>query len=325
MLRAIYDSDGETREGGAARTLDGARWIDLFDPDEDEIAQVAERFGITVPSRESLAEIEASSRLRADRDRLTMSAPLVGQHDGRPMMSPSGYMLSPDTLVTVRFAELGAFDAVHKRLAQLDGPASAPEIMIRLLEEIVDRAADRLERLAETVAESSHEIFSEPEKEAKRHKVGRETRRLRALMVRIGRSSEEMVKVRHSFVSIGRIAGFLLDRCTPKLDDGLRTRLETVRRDIDSLDEFEESLSGRVQMLLDAATGFISIEQNDVVKVLTVASVAGVPPVAIAGIYGMNFHYMPELDWRLGYPLALALMVVTTVIPILWFKWRDWL
>jgi magnesium transporter len=98
-----------------------------------------------------------------------------------------------------------------------------------------------------------------------------------------------------------------------------------VRRDIDSLDEFETSLTSRVSMLLDAANAFISIEQNDVVKVLTVASVAGVPPVLIAGVYGMNFKYMPELGWRFGYPMAVAAMVVTTLLPIAWFKWRDWL
>ena len=175
------------------------------------------------------------------------------------------------------------------------------------------------------MAEASHEIFSDPEKLRKRHKVGRETRRLRDLMIRIGRSNEEMVKVRHAFLAIGRIAGYMLDRCQPRISDGLRERLETVRRDIDSLDEFETSLTSRVSMLLDAANAFISIEQNDVVKVLTVASVAGVPPVLIAGVYGMNFKYMPELDWHLGYPMAVALMVVTTLLPIAWFKWRDWL
>jgi len=105
----------------------------------------------------------------------------------------------------------------------------------------------------------------------------------------------------------------------------LRERLVSVRDDINSLDEFETSLANRIQFLLDAATGFISIAQNDVVKVLTVVSVAGVPPVLIVGVYGMNFHYMPELSWPWGYPFAMALVVLSTIIPVLWFKWRDWL
>ncbi|WP_419826595.1 magnesium transporter CorA family protein [Sphingomonas sp.] len=327
MLRSFYDEDGSTPPDARAdaQALDGARWVDLMEPTEEEVAQISARLGIVVPDRASLAEIEASSRLRSDGGTLTMSAPLLAREGEGFVMVPTGFILSAERLVTIRFAELRTFDTVHQELSARPRTFSAPEIMIRLLEDIVDRAADRLERVAETLAESSHEIFSDPQALRKRHKVGRETRRLRGLMIRIGRSNEEMVKVRHAFLAIGRIAGFMLDRCQPKIVDGLRERLETVRRDIESLDEFETSLTSRVSMLLDAANAFISIEQNDVVKVLTVASVAGVPPVLIAGVYGMNFKYMPELDWHLGYPLAVALMVVTTLLPIAWFKWRDWL
>ena len=322
MLKTCHAIDGA--EGSGTPSLDGARWIDLCDPTAEEIASVAAAFGIAVPTRESLAEIEASSRTRAEGDAVYLSAPLIGKRGEDVVMAPTGFVLMPDRLVTIRFAAFGAFDTVHETVAQEGRAVSAPEIMVRLLEEIVDRSADRLERVAETLADASRDIFSEPEKDAKRHKVGRETRRLRALMVKIGRSNEDMVRVRHSFLAIGRIAGFLAVSAVPK-GEGLRERLKTVRRDIDSLDEFENSMAGRVSLLLDAATGFISIEQNDVVKVLTVVSVAGVPPVVIAGIYGMNFKYMPELDWHTGYPLALLVMLVTTALPVLWFKWRDWL
>ena len=92
-----------------------------------------------------------------------------------------------------------------------------------------------------------------------------------------------------------------------------------------SLEQYEENLLSRVQLLQDAATAFISIEQNDVVKVLTIASVAGIPPVMVVGLYGMNFKYMPELAWRYGYPYAIALIIITTVIPLAWFKWKDWM
>ena len=324
MLRTFYGEDGATCDTGE-RGLDGARWVDLLDPTEAEIARVAQRFDLDVPSRESLAEIEASSRTRQDGDRLVMSAPVIRQQDGNPVMAPAGFVLMPDTLVTIRFADYTAFDAVHDDLKREKRQVSAVEIMVRLLEEVVDRAADRLERAAEALAQASHDIFAEPEKTHRRHKVGRETRRLQGLMIRIGRTNEELVKVRHSFLSIGRIAGFLLDRCSPRIDGALRDRLKTVQHDIQSLDEFENSLVSRVSLLLDAAIGFISIEQNDVVRLLTVVSVAGVPPVLIAGVYGMNFKVMPELNWQLGYPFALALMVVSTVLPVWWFKWRDWL
>jgi magnesium transporter len=317
MLRAFCGRDGGEVD------LDTARWVDLLDPSEDEIARVEEKFGVTVPSRESLSEIEASSRLRAAKGALIMSAPLISRDGERHVLSPTGFILMPEVLVTVRFAELGAFDAVHEDLAKADHHADAQEILVRLLEEVVDRAADRLERVAENIAEASHSIFREPEKNS--HNLTHETKRLRGLMIQIGRDSEQMVKVRHAFLAIGRIAVFVTDRCEPRIEDGMKDRLSSVRHDIESLDEFESSLSGRIQFLLDAAVGFISMEQNDVVKVLTVVSVAGVPPVLIAGVYGMNFHNMPELSWPWGYPFAIVLMVVSTILPVIWFKWRDWL
>ena len=102
-------------------------------------------------------------------------------------------------------------------------------------------------------------------------------------------------------------------------------RSQAIRADILSLNDYQAHLSGKVQFLLDATLGFISIEQNDVVKTLTVVSVVGVPPVVIAGIYGMNFHHMPELDWTFGYPISIGLMIASALLPLAWFKWRGWL
>ena len=325
MLKKVDKAGDTTDEAGAGGSLERAVWIDLCSPTDAEIERVEKAFDIAIPNRAHLAEIEASSRLRADRGRLIMSAPLIARQGEVGMLSPTGFLLLESTLVTIRFAEMAAFDAVHEAVTKADKPTSAREVFVRLLEDIVDRSADRLERVAEELTKASHEIFAEPEKDSKKHRLAHETRRLRALMISIGRQSEQMVKVRHAFLAIGRIASFVTDRCEPRIEDDLRERLASIRHDIESLDEFESSLTGRVQLLLDAATGFISIEQNEVVKVLTVVSVAGVPPVLIAGVYGMNFQHMPELAWKYGYPYAIVAMVASTVLPVLWFKWRDWL
>ncbi|HEY0269967.1 MAG TPA: magnesium transporter CorA family protein [Sphingomonas sp.] len=317
MLKAFCGRDGNDAD------LDTARWIDLLNPEADEIDRLQRHFDVAVPTRAQLSEIEASSRLRVVKGALIMSAPLIANRDGGDILSPTGFMLLEQVLVTVRFCESGAFDTVHADIAKADTPPGPREVMVRLLEEVVDRAADRLERVAENVANVSHGIFFEPE--GTKHQLSRETRRLRGLMIQIGRDNEQMVKVRHAFLAIGRIASFIGDRCEPKIEPELRDRLLAVRHDIESLDEFENSLSGRIQFLLDAAVGFIGMEQNDVVKILTVVSVAGVPPVLVAGVYGMNFKLMPELDWQLGYPYALVLMVLSTVLPVIWFKWRDWI
>jgi len=315
----LIGKDGEETD------IDKAIWADLCEPEDAEIAEVERRFGVKVPDREDLSEIELSSRLRTHDGALVMSAPLIARHGDVGILSPTGFVLTKDVLVTVRFCQMAAFDQVHEQIGKGDHPVGGQEVLVRLLEDIIDRSADRLERVAEDLANASHAIFREPAKDAPKKRLGRETRRLRALMISVGRASEQMVKVRHAFLAIGRIANFVLDRCEPKVSKGLHDRLEAVKHDIESLDEFENSLTGRVQLLIDAATAFISIEQNDVVKVLTVVSVAGVPPVLVAGVYGMNFHDMPELSWPWGYPFAWALMILTTILPVLWFKWRDWL
>lgn len=319
MALTLYprENDGKTIPDGS--------WIDLHDPTDEEIARVEQACGIEVPTRENLREIEASSRLRTDRGSIYMSAPLfAGAGGAHWKLSPAGFILAERFLVTVRFDALQPFETARREAGAGGEPPPPPRMLLKLLEEIVDQDADELERCAERLTESSAEIFAEQPRP--RRKLGHETRRLRALMVATGGTSERMTRVRHTFLAIGRIADFLLDRCGERFDDDdLRQRLTSIRKDIASLDEFESSMSGRVQLLLDAATGFISMEQNDVVKVLTVVSVAGVPPVLVAGIYGMNFRYLPELAWPWGYPFALALMLATTVLPVLWFKWRDWI
>lgn len=306
-----------TTEGPPA----GSRWVDLIDPTPDEVALVRRDYGVDVPDLDALERIDASSRLRADGDRLYMSAPLLsGTDTDRWKSAPVGFILTPAACVTVRFVALPAFDAVVDRVCA--GGHTPAEILTLLLEEIVDRAADHLETGSEIVSDTSQAIFFD---EPKRRQLSRDTAVLRDAMRRIGQVSDRIARVRYTFLSIGRIATFVMDRCTPTIEPPIHRRLEAVRHDIASLDEFEASLSSRVQLLQDAATGFINIEQNDVVKVLTVASVVTVPPVFIVGVYGMNFKTMPELGWHYGYPYALALCVVSVLLPLAWFKWRDWL
>jgi magnesium transporter len=297
-------------------------WIDLLTPDEADIERIARDYGIKVPDRAALREIESSSRLRADGDVLYMSAPMLAHTDTeRWETAPTGFILAPKVFVTVRYAPLGVFEGVMKEAAEAEGltPALA---LVMLLEAAVDRAADHLEHAAELVGEVARSVFFEDMGDGG---LARETRMLRKTIRTIGRANDRASRVRYMFLSMGRMASFVTDRCTPKLDEAIKDRLAAIGHDIASLDEFEVSLSGRIQLIQDAATGLISIEQNDVVKLLTVASVVGIPPVLIVGIYGMNFKNMPELSWAWGYPYALVLCVVSAVVPYLWFKWRDWI
>ena len=331
MLQAYPDA-GDCRVTAAAlaeRGLAGHTWIDLQDPTPEEIAEVQRACGLRVPSREALEEIEATSRIRTEGATLYMSAPLIAHGDAGIMASaPTGFVLNADICLTVRFASLKVFDVVKADLAKI-GRAPPADIFARLLEAVVDRAADHLEVCADQLDKASHAIFrtDQPDdaKRGKRHKLSRDTALLRRVMTQIGRASGRMSKVRYTLVCVNRMAQFALDRGKDWIEAPVRERLAGVRADAASLEQYEENLLSRVQLLQDAATAFISIEQNDVVKVLTIASVAGIPPVMVVGLYGMNFKYMPELAWRYGYPYALALIVLSTLIPLAWFKWKDWM
>jgi magnesium transporter len=316
MLQSFPRSEVEQDQFGH-----GCRWVDLINPSPQEVALVQERFDIEVPSREKLEEIEATSRLRVDGETLYLSTPMIaGVSAERGRITPAGFVLRPDLCITIRFAELAAFDAViNEQGATKD--LTAMGVFTRLLEEVVDRAADHLEHASAIVANASGAVFFDDQP----RELSRKTALLRDLMRTIGRASDRASQVRYVFLSLDRLVAFALDRCAPDQFGSTLERLKALRHDIASLDEFELSLSSRIQLLQDAAAGFISIEQNDVVKVLTVASVVGVPPVLVVGVYGMNFKFMPELGWRYGYGLALLLCILSALLPLLWFKRRGWL
>jgi magnesium transporter len=317
-----FPHSSATPGGPTGVTLAGATWVDLLDPTAEEQSAVEQAFGLRVPSRAELSEIEASSRLRMERGALYMSAPLhVQGDDGSWVLAPTGFVLSKTVCITVRFARTPAFETVMGELqgATILDPAHA---YTRLVEQLVDVVADNLEVLADELNHTSSVIFRE---DPNRSRLSRDTNRLRNVMTHIGRASDRMSRTHYTMACLDRMAQFTMDRAREWLTGEIVERLETARTDIGSLERFEEDLSNRVQLLQDAATGIIGIGQNDVMKILTVASVVGIPPVLVVGIYGMNFKYMPELHWVWGYPYALALIVASTVLPLIWFKKRGWI
>jgi magnesium transporter len=181
--------------------------------------------------------------------------------------------------------------------------------------------ADLLEATSRDLDDASHLIF----RHDRSRRLSRETTLLRQLLLRTGRTSERMARINYALVCLDRMAKFTTERGREWVAQKQVTRLQSVSADIASLLQYTEGVVNRIQLLQDAATGIINVAQNEVMKILTIASVAGIPPVLVAGIYGMNFKNMPELNWVWGYPYALALIVVTTLIPLIWFKWKDWI
>jgi magnesium transporter len=303
--------------------LKDATWVDLLDPSDAERAAFEETFGLRVPTKEELAEIETTSRLRIERDALYMTAPLVFAPDEGPwLVTPTGFVLAKNILLTVRSTKLRAFDATAAECAASE-PLQPVAVFVRLLEALVERIADLLEGSARDLDDASHLIFR-PE-DAAQTKLSLETAKLRRLMIHTGRVSERMARVQYALVCLDRISKFSVERGHEWIARDMANRLTIVSSDIASLIQFIEGLVSSVQLLQGAAAGIINIDQNEVMKVLTIASVVGIPPVLVVGVYGMNFKFMPEYDWTFGYPYALAMVVVTALLPLIWFKWKNWI
>jgi magnesium transporter len=303
-------------------SLKTARWVDLLDATEAERSAFEEAFGLRVPTKEELTEIQATSRLRTERDALYMTAPVIHAADNEPwVLVPTGFVLTKNVLLTVRSAKLTAFHTVMTEL-EAGEHGDPAHIFVRLLEALVDRVADLLETSAHDLDDASRLIFRPGQPRAK---LSHETVKLRRLMIRTGRTSERMSRIQYSLLCLDRMAHFAAEHCREWIAQDVANRLGIVSSDIASLVQFSEGLVNRVQLLQDAASGIINIDQNEVMKVLTIASVVGIPPVLVVGVYGMNFKNMPEYDWTWGYPYALAMVVITALLPLIWFKWKDWI
>lgn len=296
-------------------------WIDLLNPTAEEIARMAGEFSVQVPTRDALQEIESSSRLRSAGQVLYVSMPLTVQDSAGLAPVPLGFILSPQLLVTVRYSDIPAFDQVRSRLEtgeQMSGAAA----FACLIDAIVDNSADMLEKLSRDLATVSERVFRR--NAASSVSDRRLARSLRASLNAVGAAGEDESRIRESLHGLQRIIGFVSEMTVNWMPPDLVTRLKTARQDLMSLIDFEGHLVDKTQFLLDAILGYISTEQNDIFKVLTIVSVVGIPPTLIASMYGMNFHNMPELGWRWGYPYALVLIALSTIIPIVWFKRRGW-
>ena len=301
-------------------------WIDLLSPEASETAFVEKTTGLVVPSLDELSEIESSSRLRTRDGALYLSLPLIYTAEpDDPMSTPVGFVLTRDRLITVRFAELPSFGSFADRTLSPESPhVTGLGIFIELLEAIVDRLADALERSASELDRLSHRLFRAGPASplSRRRSIGEAN--LRGILRRVGHNGDLTSKIRDSLLGIARIVPFVLTLAADWLPHELKPRLETLRQDIASLNDYDAHLLNKVQLLLDGTLGLINIDQNNIIKVLTIVSVVGVPPTLVASMYGMNFKHMPELDWAWGYPYGLALIVLSAILPLLWFKWRGW-
>jgi magnesium transporter len=301
---------------------ESAVWFDLVNPNLQEDKTVERRVGIAVPTREEMQEIEVTSRLYVENGARYMTATLMCQSDtATPKTTPVTFILSGHRLITVRYDEPRPFMIVGNKLARICSPAVTGEsVLMDLLDAVIDRTADILERVGSEVDQVSHDIFEPEGGRADR------TRSYDEILKTIGRKGDLASKVRESLVSIGRLLLYLANEAdSMRWAKEQRAVLKGMQRDVGSLSDHATYLTNKIQFLLDAMLGMVTIEQNNIIKIFSVAAVALMPPTLIASIYGMNFKQMPELDWQYGYPIAIVLMVLAAALPYYVFKWKKWL
>lgn len=301
-------------------------WIDLLEPTRAEEQLVEKALALQVPTREEMAEIEPSSRLYQERGAVFLTANVMSGIDaGDPVSSPVSFVLTPDHLVTVRYADPKPFRtfAGHiEREPSLCG--SATMTLIHLLDAIIDRLADTLEVVQGDIDATSRTVFRRGQQGGRR-RARMSNEMLQELLLKIGDDQNLLAKTRDSLVSMGRLMSFLSLPHHIREDQELREHVKSLGRDVASLIDHSGFLATNVSFLLDASLGLINIEQNAIIKIFSVAAVVFLPPTLVASIYGMNFEHMPELRWLLGYPYALALMVSSAILPYLFFKRKGWL
>lgn len=321
MIRfTAFDGAGFRELVGIDRPPEGTVWLDLLDPTKEEINDLEQAIGIELPTKAEMAEIEISSRLYAENDALYMTALIPSRTDGDDMlMEPVTFVLTKTGLITIRYHDPRTFTVFIQRAEKTVLDVGDGEgVLLGLLDAVVDRLADILERVGHELDGISREVFA---------RGGVDTRAgtdYKGALENIGRKGDLTSKTRDSLITLERLVTFLGPRL--KSRDGLRREvLNTIGQDVKSLLDQSGYLSQKVTFLLDGMLGLINIEQAAIIKIFSVAAVIFLPPTLVASIYGMNFDIMPELHWTYGYPMAIGLMILSAVVPYLFFKRRGWL
>lgn len=318
MIRAYELTAGRLKP--VAAEAGSAVWWDLLSPSREEETHLEQRLGLGLPTREDMEEIELSSRLYSEDGGHFMTALIPSQTDGDDVViQPITFILAGHRLVTIRYTEPRAFNTFPQRAEKtVLGLSSGETILLGLLEAIVDRLADILERAGREIDMVSRSVFGQ------KGTAARKDANYKATLEEIGRKGDLTSNIRDSLATLERVLAFLGPKLTQN-DKEVRGQLKALAADVRSLSDHSGFMAQKITFLLDATLGLINIEQNAIIKIFSVAAVVFLPPTLVASIYGMNFEVMPELEWTLGYPLALGTMILSAVLPYLYFKRQGWL
>lgn len=298
-------------------------WIDLVEPTVEEDHAVEDFLKLSIPTKEDMQEIELSAQLydEAGARYMTMLA-IAQQTIDDPVKTPVTFIIHGGTLVTVRYFELTSFSQYLAAARRKGGVAvpSADGLMVDILESVVGRVADSLEKLGVEMDSISREIFRVREKTVKS-----KSEKLQSAITRVGAKGDLLGMLRESLATISRVSSHVVLQVGDTPNKALRSKISILNRDVASLNDHAAFMAGKMNFLLEATLGMINLDQNQVIKIFSIVAVVFLPPTLVATVYGMNFTRMPELDWQFGYPLAIGAMVIAALVPLWYFNRKGWL
>ena len=298
-------------------------WIDLTNPSFDEEKRIKAQFGIAIPNREEIWRNHVTNHMYSDNGVAYMNAAVLHKVDSHhPKTSAITFIVSPDCLISIRYIYPTSFEHFQRRLTGQSAAYSTPQhVLSGLLEEMVARVAYHAELIDEGLGDLAYKIFDD---HAFENKQGNPSLIMRRLLQKLGNLNQLNAKTHESLNSLLRLQTFYRDELV-EAQPNLRRRLEVLLHETQTLADQSAFLSSQISFQLDASLGMISVEQNLISKIFTIAAVFFLPPTLISSIYGMNFDHMPELHWLFGYPFAIGLMIAAAVGTFVYFKKKDWL
>ena len=306
---------------------DNALWIDLLEPTKHDDKRVEELTKVAIPTREDMKEIEESSRFYVENGAHYMTTPLLHSVDtDHPGLQPITFILSGKRLITVRYCRPKSFMLFEKYATKpsngfVNEGCDGFSVFLGILESVTDRAADILEGISGRLEEESTHLFRSS------GKGGLSTPAFRKAMRHLGIEGSLLSKLLEALAGLSRMLVYVsvLNASSGKAKTKSSARIKSLDRDASSLNAHVEFLQNKITFLLDTIIGLVSVEQNAIIKIFSVAAVGFMPPTLVASIYGMNFKLMPELQWVLGYPMAVVLMILSAMLPLAFFRYKGWL
>lgn len=301
---------------------EGAIWVDITSPTPEEEKSMENQLGVEIPSREEVWKNHVLNRFYKENGVSYMTAALITKLDSPyPQTSSVTFILASGCLVTMRYISPTSFQNFSQRLMRYPKKFStSADVLEGLMEEVITRVAHNSEVVVDELDALSHTIFDAT---TMRKSKKNPSQLMQEVLRRLGSCADLNSKINESLHSINRMLSFFRDE--PGNSPEVKSGIEVLITDAKALIRQTAFLADKVTFQLDATLGMINVEQNMIIKIFSVVTMFFLPPTLVSSIYGMNFQFMPELQWVEGYPMAISLMLICSGLPYLYFRKKGWL